>query len=243
MGFLRPSFGFALQLALLAGTAGAAGVAIDVGHYLAEPGATSARGVPEFEFNRDLAREIERALRNRGHETKLIGEDGLADDLARRPREAQGMDLFISVHHDSVRPRYLATWTHEGAERRYSDMFSGFSLFVSRRNGHLRRSLGCASAIGAELRRAGFRPSLYHADPVLGENRPFADRENGVHYFDNLAVLKGADTPALLFEAGVIVNRDEELRMRDPVTRKSIAGSVASAVEACLSRSADAADR
>jgi N-acetylmuramoyl-L-alanine amidase len=84
------------------------------------------------------------------------------------------------------------------------------------------------------LRRAGFAPSRYHADPVVGENRPFADEANGVHYFDNLAVLKTASIPALLFEAAVIVNRDEELRMRDPVVRQRIADSVASAAGACL---------
>ena len=48
------------------------------------------------------------------------------------------------------------------------------------------KSLACASAIGAELRAAGMTPSRYHADPVIGENRPFADELNGVHFYDNL---------------------------------------------------------
>jgi N-acetylmuramoyl-L-alanine amidase len=39
-------------------------------------------------------------------------------------------------------------------------------------------------------RGAGFTPSRYHADPMVGENRAFADEANGVHYFDNRAVLK-----------------------------------------------------
>ncbi|MGH8650391.1 MAG: N-acetylmuramoyl-L-alanine amidase, partial [Burkholderiales bacterium] len=87
------------------------------------------------------------------------------------------------------------------------------------------------------LRGAGFTPSRYHADPIVGENRPFADEANGVHYFDNLAVLKTASIPALLLEAGVIVNRDEELRMRDPAVRRRIAGAVLSAVSGCLDQS------
>jgi N-acetylmuramoyl-L-alanine amidase len=69
---------------------------------------------------------------------------------------------------------------------------------------------------------------------VLGENRPFADEENGVHYFDNLAVLRTATIPALLFEAGVIVNRDEELRMRDPAVRERIVEGIVAGVGACL---------
>ncbi len=40
------------------------------------------------------------------------------------------------------------------------------------------------------MRASGLTPSRYHADPVLGENRPFADEANGVHYFDNLAVAR-----------------------------------------------------
>jgi N-acetylmuramoyl-L-alanine amidase len=55
-----------------------------------------------------------------------------------------------------------------------------------------------------------------------------------VHYFDNLAVLKTARIPALLFEAGVIVNRDEELRMRDPAVRIRIVESIVSGAGACL---------
>jgi N-acetylmuramoyl-L-alanine amidase len=213
----------------------AASIAIDVGHYLARPGATSARGVPEFEYNLQLALEIDSALRRAGHRTLLIGDDGLAADLSRRAPLARGMDLFISVHHDSVQPRYLVAWEHEGVTRWHApDPFSGFSLFVSNLNPHLKASLGCASAMGAALRQAGFAPSRYHADPVVGENRPFADEENGVHYFDNLAVLKTASIPALLFEAGVIVNRDEEMRMRDPAVRARMVQGMVAGVGTCL---------
>ncbi len=79
-----------------------------------------------------------------------------------------------------------------------------------------------------------FAPSRYHAEPIPGENRPFADEANGVHYFDNLAVLRTASVPALLFEAGVIVNRAEELRMRDSAVRQRIAGAIVSVVGTCL---------
>jgi N-acetylmuramoyl-L-alanine amidase len=211
----------------------AANIAIDVGHYLEKPGVISARGVTEFQYNLQLSREISESLRRAGHKVILIGDDGLADNLGRRAPRASGMDLFISIHHDSVQPRFLAVWEHEGETLNYSDMFSGFSLFVSRLNGYTEASLKCASAIGAALRGAGLTPSRYHADPILGENRPFADEANGVHYFDNLAVLKTAGIPALLFEAGVIVNRDEELRMRDPAVRQRIAGAIVSAVNTC----------
>lgn len=225
-----------LAFALLAwsGAAGAAAIAIDVGHYLEKPGVISARGVAEFEYNRTLALEIGQALERARHRVLLIGADGMASDLGRRAPRADGMDLLVSVHHDSVQARFIAMWEVEGMERKYSDRFSGFSLFVSRLNPQVEPSLRCASAAGAALRRAGFSSSRYHADPILGENRSFADEENGVHYFDNLAVLKTASVPALLFEAGVIVHREEELRMRDPAVRARIAAAIAEAVESCI---------
>jgi N-acetylmuramoyl-L-alanine amidase len=234
--WLRP-----LLIAFLwfAPSAPAASIAIDVGHYFEKPGVISARGVPEFEYNLRLSREIAAALRKAGHRTLLIGDDGLADNLGGRAPRAAGMDLFISIHHDSVQPRFLSPWEYEGALLLYSDRFSGFSLFVSRLNPHTEASLRCASAIGGALRRAGHSPSLYHADPIVGENRPFADEANGVHYFDNLAVLKTASLPALLFEAGVIVNRDEELRMQDPAVRKAIVEAIVAGTGTCLRRSGE----
>jgi N-acetylmuramoyl-L-alanine amidase len=224
----------ALLLCVLAQPVVAASIAIDVGHYSEEPGVISARGRPEFEFNLDLARAIEAVLKARGHAMRLIGDNGGMKNLWRRALAAQGADLLVSVHHDSARERYLSKWTYDGVERRHSDKFSGFSLFVSRENPGWRKGLRCASMIGAALMKAGFKPSLYHADPVLGENRPFADKDHGVHYFDHLAVLRHATLPALLFEAGVIVNREEEIRMGETSIQKQIAVSVADGIEACL---------
>ncbi|HEY4371695.1 MAG TPA: N-acetylmuramoyl-L-alanine amidase [Burkholderiales bacterium] len=213
-------------------------IALDVGHYLAAPGATSARGVPEFEFNRALVLAIAARLKAAGYRTELIGIDGQAAELAGRPRRARevGATLFLSVHHDSARERFLRDWEYEGKPRKYLDQrFQGYSLFVSRQNPQWRQSLECASTLGTQLRAAGFKPSRYHADPRLGEAREFADEANGVHFFDNLAVLRNStNMPALLFEAGVIVNREEEARMGEEATRARIADAVAQAMPACV---------
>jgi N-acetylmuramoyl-L-alanine amidase len=209
-------------------------VAVDVGHFIEEPGATSARGRPELDFNRELAVEIESAVRGRGLGTLLIGADGFMSHLAQRTAAAAGADFFLSVHHDSTQLQFFETWEYDRVERPYSDRYSGFSLFISRKNRAVRRSLLCASAIGEALRGAGFSPSLYHADPIPGENKPFADRRNGVHYYDNLIVLKTARTPAVLLEAGVIVNRDEELKAQSEEVRKRMAAAVADGLGRCL---------
>ena len=214
-------------------------IALDVGHYMDKPGATSARGLTEYSFNRALVGAVDSRLRESGLRTELIGGDGLAADLAARPRRAReaGALLFLSVHHDSARERFLRNWEYEGQPRKYlDDRFQGFSLFVSRQNPQWRQALDCASALGAQLRAAGFKPSRYHADPLLGEAREFADEANGVHFFDNLAVLRNATIPALLFEAGVIVNRDEEARLNTDATRARIAAAVDLAMPTCVTQ-------
>jgi N-acetylmuramoyl-L-alanine amidase len=199
-------------------------VAVDVGHFAAEPGVISASGRPEFEYNLDLALEVKKELEKRQMNVRLIGERGDYAVLHHRTRDAAGAALFVSIHHDSVKEELLPQ----------ADRFSGFSLFISRGNPHLEQSLACASAIGAQMRAAGFTPSRYHADPVTGAPRPFADEANGVHYYDNLAVARTATMPSVLVEGGVIVNREEERRMRDPEVRRRIATAVAEGVRACL---------
>jgi len=224
---------FALLLCVTT-SAQAATVAIDVGHFIEAPGATSARGRPELDFNRDLAVAVESAAKGQGLKTMLVGYDGFMSELTRRTAEAAGANFFLSIHHDSVQPYLLQTWEYDLVERPYSDLHSGFSLFISRKNRALKASLACASSIGAALRAAGFSPSLYHAEAIPGENKPFADKANGVHYYDNLIVLKSARSPAVLLEAGVILNRDEDLKMRSEEVQKRIAGAVAQGLARCL---------
>lgn len=221
-------------LASACGAADAARITVDIGHTIEEPGAISARGRPEFEFNRELARDIDAALRHRQHVTRLLGADSQSEVQPARRVKGESPDLLLSVHHDAVPEWLLKRWEVEGRMRHYSDRFAGFALFVSRDNPHAERSLRCASAIGAELRKAGFAPSLYHADPTYGEKRPFADETNGVHYYDDLAILRRAQVPALLIEAGVIANRDEELKLREPAIRGKLTEAVAAGVDGCL---------
>ena len=96
-------------------------VAIDVGHYLAAPGATSARGITEFTYNRALAEMVLRAVKEAGFTGSfLIGDTGDMSSLSRRPAIAreQGAALFVSLHHDSVQKQYLSTWMFDGARAR-----------------------------------------------------------------------------------------------------------------------------
>ncbi len=204
-------------------------IAIDVGHGLADGGATSARGRPEFAFNREFAGVLAGVMRERGLGVREINFAGDIGSLAARPEQAAGSDFFIAIHHDSIGEAWLKPWVWQGVERNYTEVKRGYGIFVSAQNPDPEASLRCASSIGAMLRRAGFEPSTWHARTHLP-----ADAENGVWYYDNLIVLYRTTLPALLFEAGVIKHRDEEMELADPVRQARMADAVTTGLAACL---------
>ena len=214
-------------------------VAIDIGHTEEAPGAISARGIPEFAFNMALGRDVERALRAAGFPARRIIVSGRGrEQLSRRIAAAKELApaVLISVHHDSVQEHYLEDWQFAGKSRRYSDRFSGFSIFVSRATGDFEGSLALATALGRSLTRAGLKVSHHHAEPIPGEGRETLDAKAGVFEFRNLRVLKEADVPAILFEAGIIVNRADEIALASPARRQLAARAITEAVTAMCER-------
>ena len=153
-------------------------VAVDIGHTHRAPGATSARGVSELEFNRVLANKVVATLKADGFTNAfLINGDGRIGSLTERTRQAAAghADLFLSIHHDSVQPHYLKSWAVNGRRARYCDQFSGYSLFVSAKNPQFDQSRRAAIEIGKAFRARGLEPTLHHAEPIRGENRPLLD--------------------------------------------------------------------
>lgn len=204
-------------------------IAVDVGHTASAPGAISARGRSELAFNLELALRVVQALRDRGLRARLVNPDGMIASLEARPAAVPDADFFLSIHHDSVSEWELESWVWQGREQTFSDRWQGHSMFVSRRNPDLARSLLCGSTIGARMQRMGFVPTEKNA-----RRRDYADPLHAVHYFDNLIVLYRAQQPALLFEAGVIKHRDEELLLRDPERQTRMADAIATGLAACL---------
>jgi len=209
-------------------------VTLDIGHSPGRPGAISARGKPEYAFNRRFVGELKAKLAADGFAVGVLNQAGADISLGERGRRVHALDrgVFLSIHHDSVQPRYLSTWTVDGRTHSYSDVFSGFSVFVSSRGQEYERSTGLARGIGEAMRRAGFRPSLHHGEAIKGENRPILDAANGLYRFDGLAVLRNAVVPAALLEVGIIVNRDEEASLERPEVRARAVGAVAAALGA-----------
>ena len=211
-------------------------IVLDVGHTAVSEGATSARNVAEFVFNLRLARRIEEKLKSEGFaETRLLVTAGKArPSLVRRVAAANDLhaNLLLSIHHDSVPNTLLEDWEFEGKKSHFSDRFSGYSVFVSRRNPDFKTSLAFAELVGKEMKAQGLPYAEQYTQAIMGHYRhPLLNKETGVYGYDELVVLRTTRMPAVLLEAGSIINRDEELKMGSPERQGIISTAVAAAVQ------------
>jgi N-acetylmuramoyl-L-alanine amidase len=208
-------------------------VALDIGHTRRNGGARSARGVMEFDFNKNVVEAVASELEQSSVVRPVIinpkGAPILLGDRTKIAAE-QGAELFLSVHHDSVQPKYLSEWTINGRKEHYCDRFKGFSIFYSSKNPFAEQSSLLAHLLGNEMRSRDFEPTFHHAEKIRGEGRKLMDPQRGVYEYDDLIVLKTAKVPAALIECGVIVNRDEEEQLKRESTRDRIASAISSAI-------------
>jgi N-acetylmuramoyl-L-alanine amidase len=218
-------------------------IVVDVGHTVDSPGADSARGVTEYTFNLQLADAIKQALLDSGFDKtiRLVTTTGHVPGLLERAERANNMhaDLFIAVHHDSVPDNLIEKWEFEGQQHQFSDRFKGYSIFISHDNGDYKGSLEFGQLLGTALQARGLQYTSHYTLPVMGKHRrELVDAVSGVYQYDQLIVLRFTHMPAVLLEAGSIVNRQEELELATPERRARTSAAVAAAVEDfCVSRS------
>src|SRR5207302_6241712 len=101
-----------------------------------------------------------------------------------------------------------------------------------------RGSLRYARLLGNALKTRGLRYTPHYTEAIMGSRRrELVDAGAGVYRYDQLIVLREGRMPAVLLEAGSIVNRDEELLLESPERQAAIAAAVTDAVEAfCVAR-------
>jgi N-acetylmuramoyl-L-alanine amidase len=211
-------------------------VVVDVGHTLEVPGAISARGVPEYAFNLQLANDIKQALVDAGFDKTVLLITATAPwtGLVERAMRANSLpaDLFISIHHDSVPDYLLETWEYEGQQNHFSDRFKGYAIFISDDNADRAGSLQFGKFLGKELQSRGLQYTPHYTLPLMGNRRrELLDAEAGVYRYDQLIVLRETRMPAVLLEAGSIVNRQEEVELASPERRSLTSKATAAAVK------------
>jgi len=209
---------------------------IDVGHTADSEGATSARNKPEFSYNLRLAQQIAGKLKTEGFSqaTLLVTEGKAKPSLFKRVAVANDSDadLFLSIHHDSVPDKFLEDWEFEGQKSHYSDRFSGYSVWVSHSNPEFKTSFAFAELIGKEMKARGLQYAQQYTMPIMGHyQHELLDKDTGVYAHDELVVLRKTAMPAVLLEAGSIINRDEERQMDSAERRDTVTDAVVAAVK------------
>jgi N-acetylmuramoyl-L-alanine amidase len=216
-------------------------VAIDIGHTINTPGATSARGLPEYRFNQNIGALLHKQLLQdaRFRRSFIINETG--DDISLSARAAianqQEANLLVSIHHDSVQPKDLSQWDCQGKVLPYCDKFTGYSIFYSEINTSPLNSLIFAVILGSEMLQSHFCPTLHHAEKFTGGDKDLIDKTRGIYKYNKLVVLKEANMPAVLFECGIIKNRNEELLLGNMQYQQKMVAALYNAIKKYFSQS------
>jgi N-acetylmuramoyl-L-alanine amidase len=86
--------------------------------------------------------------------------------------------------------------------------------------------------LGKALQARGLQFTPHYTLALMGHRRrQLLDADAGVYRYDQLVVLRYTRMPALLLEAGSIVNRQEELELATPERRTLTSAAVTAAVE------------
>lgn len=209
-------------------------ISIDIGHHLKDPGATSAYGINEYTYNKRLGNSLREQLEFYGNKVNMINESGDTISLYERANLAKGTNFLVSLHHDSVPEKDLRYWNYQGKKQHFNDKTKGFSIFVSTKNTNFSTSLICANQISDNLIKAGFQSNYRKNATLVRDNGVLFFKNKAIYKYDNLAVLRTAPTPAILIEAGVIVNRREAIWITQDHIRQRFSNAVAIGINQCM---------
>jgi N-acetylmuramoyl-L-alanine amidase len=192
--------------------------------------------VHEKDLTLVLAQALRDELVNRGRVRVAMTRNGdqyltLEDRAAVARRLNAGM--FVSIHIDSA-PNPLA----RGASvYSLSDVASDgeAAQLAARENdpGKERSGTNAVDSVLADLAmRSQMSASADLAARLVNKAAGRVELRPNPHRFASFHVLRRADAPAVLFEAGYLSNADDELLLREPNQRAKMVGALAQAIEA-----------
>lgn len=212
-------------------------VVLDAGHGGADPGALSVSGtVREKDLTLAFAKEVRDLLVERGRVRVALTRHG--DDyvpLDARAAVARRLDaaLFVSLHMDSAaNPAArgasvysLADVASDAEAARVADAANGGAAVTAAAGDPIKAAL-------ADLALRGrMTASAELAGRLVDQARGRAELRPEPHKFAAFHVLRTAQTPAILVEAGYLSNSEDEAMLRDPRRRRALALVLAEAIE------------
>ncbi len=213
-------------------------VVIDPGHGGRDPGALGASGRHrEKDVTLLVAKELRDLLAKRGRVRIALTREGDAtltlEDRAAIARRL-GAGLFLSIHADSAPNAFARGATAYSLSEVASDQDaalraareSGEEAVASVPDGSVRALLADLAARDSMAAGADFAVRLLREAEGKVPLRPEP------HRFAAFRVLRRAEAPAVLFEAGYLSNAEDEAMLLDPVQRGRIVEALARAVEA-----------
>jgi N-acetylmuramoyl-L-alanine amidase len=211
-------------------------VVIDAGHGGRDPGATGVSGqVREKDLTLVLARALRDELVKRGRVRVAMTRDDdrylTLDDRAAVARRLNAA-MFVSIHIDSA-----ANPMARGASvYSLSDVASdaeAAQLAARENDGAERMTGGSVDAMLSDLAmRDQMSASADLATRMVGKAAGRVELRPNPHRFAAFHVLRRADAPAVLFEAGYLSNADDEVLLRNPDERSKMVLALAQAIEA-----------
>lgn len=217
-------------------------IVLDPGHGGVELGAQGPTGLEEKDVALDLARRLERILRNDRKLTVVLTRDedrlvGLDERTAIANHNRA--DLFVSIHlNASSRSNAQGAETYFLSSDASDDEARTLAALENRAAGVPTESVVTVDGErrNVELVLWDLAQNQYMAESsVLAENMQIhlneltGTRDRGVRQAP-FRVLMGATMPAILVEAGFISNPDEEERLRSSDYRNRVAQAMANAI-------------
>jgi N-acetylmuramoyl-L-alanine amidase len=212
-------------------------VVIDAGHGGRDPGATSVSGqVREKQLTLVLAQALRDELVKRGRvRVAMTRDDDRYLSLDERAAVARRLSaaMFVSIHIDSA-PNPLARGASVYSLSDVASDAEAASVAARENAGEDEGARGNAvDMMLADLAmRSQMGASADLASRLVNKAAGRVELRPNPHRFAAFHVLRRAEAPAVLFEAGYLSNADDELLLRNPDERAKMVLALAQAIEA-----------
>lgn len=215
-------------------------IVLDPGHGGPDPGNLGVIGVHEKVITLQIARAVRDELNKTGrYEVHMTRDRDIFHKVRERFRIARRhkADLFISIHADSIRNSKISGGSVYNLSEKASDREA--ERLAARENKSdliagldLETTDDTLTGILIDLaQRETLNYSARFAEMLVGEMRTDVPMLQRAHRYANLGVLKAADVPSVLVEAGYLTNRANARFLNSEDGQQRIARAIRRAVD------------